>query len=93
MVEVGTDGRGAASVPCTLLAIVFFWLVEHARLQRYALAFLRPARRAGARNAWNEVETRLGLWVRGQLTLMGAMGMRRGTAYTLLGSRARSCWR
>ncbi len=68
-----------------MLTIVFFWLVEHARLQRYALAFFPAARRAGAREAWNEVEGRLGLWVRGQLILMAAMGAATGVVYTVLG--------
>ena len=77
--------RGGRTVLFTLLAIVFFWLVEHARLQRYSLAYLPAHRRAGARNAWNEIENRLGLWVRGQLILMGAMGVATGIAYTLLG--------
>ena len=85
VVEVGTAVAEAALFLFTMLAIVFFWLVEHARLQRYSLAFLPADRRAGARNAWNEIETRLGLWVRGQLILMGAMGVATGTAYTLLG--------
>ena len=31
------------------------------------------------------METRLGLWVRGQLILMGAMGVSTGIAYSLLG--------
>ena len=69
----------------TLLTLVFFWLVEHARLQRYLLAYLPLDSRAGAREAWNEMETRLGLWVRGQLILMGAMGVSTGIAYSLLG--------
>ena len=69
----------------TLMALVFFWLVEHARLQRYALAFVPASRRGGWREAWNEIETRLGLWVRGQLTLMFAIGIASGTAYWLLG--------
>jgi predicted PurR-regulated permease PerM len=69
----------------TLLTVVFFWLVEHARLQRYALSFVPAHRRQGWREAWNEVETRLGLWVRGQLTLMLAIGVATGVAYTLLG--------
>ena len=56
--------------------------MEHARLQRYSLAFVPAERRAGARDAWNEIETRLGLWVRGQLILMGAMGVATGVAYT-----------
>jgi predicted PurR-regulated permease PerM len=69
----------------TLMALVFFWLVEHARLQRYALAFVPASRRAGWREAWNEIETRLGLWVRGQLILMFAIGIASGIAYWLLG--------
>ena len=68
-----------------MLALVFFWLVGHARLQRYVLAFLPPERRAAVRDGWNEVETRLGLWVRGQLTLMGIVGIASGIAYVLLG--------
>jgi predicted PurR-regulated permease PerM len=85
VVEVGTHAAEAAIALATLLTIVFFWLVEHARLQRYLLAYIPADRRAGARDAWNEIESRLGLWVRGQLTLMGAMGLATGTAYFLLG--------
>jgi predicted PurR-regulated permease PerM len=69
----------------TLLTVVFFWLVEHARLQRYALSFVPASRRSGWREAWNEVETRLGMWVRGQLTLMFAVGVATAIAYTVLG--------
>jgi len=85
VVEVGAAVAEATVSFVTLLVIVFFWLVEHARIQRYVLAFVAMDRRAGVRDAWNEVETRLGLWVRGQLILMGAMGVATGTAYTLLG--------
>ena len=85
VVKVGTVVAEGALFLFTMLAVVFFWLVEHARLQRYTLAFVPAERRAGARHAWNEIETRLGLWVRGQLILMGAMGVATGTAYTLLG--------
>ncbi len=85
VVEVGTAVAEAVVALFTMLAIVFFWLVEHARLQRYVLAFLPAPRRAGVRGAWNGIETRLGLWVRGQLILMAAIGVGTGIAYTLLG--------
>jgi predicted PurR-regulated permease PerM len=85
VVEVGAAVAETAIALVTLLAIVYFWLVEHARLQRYILAFVPMERRAGARDAWNQIENRLGLWVRGQLILMGAMGVATGIAYTLLG--------
>jgi len=85
VVEVGAAVAEAAVTLATLLTIVFFWLVEHAQLQRYLLSFVPADGRAGARDAWNEIETRLGLWVRGQLTLMASMGVATGIAYTVLG--------
>jgi predicted PurR-regulated permease PerM len=85
VVEVGTAVAEAVVALFTLLAIVFFWLTEHARLQRYVLAYLPADRRAGSWAAWNEIENRLGLWVRGQLILMAAIGVATGIAYTLLG--------
>jgi predicted PurR-regulated permease PerM len=84
-VKVGSAVAEAAASLATILTIIFFWLVEPARVQRYALAYLPAARRAGARDAWNEIEARLGLWVRGQLILMGAIGVATGLAYSLLG--------
>jgi predicted PurR-regulated permease PerM len=85
VVEVGTAVAEAVVALATVLTIVFFWLLEHARLQRYVLAFLPADRRGGARDAWNEIETRLGLWVRGQLILMTAIGVASGVAYAILG--------
>ena len=77
-------GQVAAAL-MTLLVLVFFWLTERPRLQRYALAFLPAGRRGGIRDAWNEVEARLGQWARGQLVLMAAIGIGTGIAYSLLG--------
>lgn len=75
---------GAAAL-VTLLVLVFFWLTGRSRLQRYALAFVPVGRRAGVREGWNEVESRLGLWVRGQLILMATIGIAAGIAYALIG--------
>lgn len=85
VVDVGTAVAEAAIALATVLTLVFFWLVENARLQRYVLAYLPARRRAGARRAWNEIEKRLGLWVRGQLILMGSIGLATGIAYGILG--------
>jgi len=75
----------ATAALLTLLALVFFWLTERSRLQRYVLAFIPLDRRGGVRDAWNEVELRLGLWVRGQLILMATIGIMTGVAYSILG--------
>lgn len=85
VVRVGAAAVETVVSVASLLTIVFFWLLEHARMQRYILAYIPADRRAGVRDAWNEVETRLGLWVRGQLTLMAVMGIATGIAYTVLG--------
>jgi predicted PurR-regulated permease PerM len=69
----------------SILALVFFWLTERARLQRFALALMPADRRGGAREAWNEIELRLGSWVRGQLILMGSVGVMTSVAYILIG--------
>ena len=69
----------------SVLALVFFWLTSHQHMQRFALALLPAPRRRGVREAWNEVESRLGLWVRGQLTLMGFMFVTTSIAYFVLG--------
>ena len=69
----------------TVITLVYFWLLERARLQRFVLAFLPLDRRGGAREAWNDVENLLGRWVRAQLSLMVLMGVATGVAYTILG--------
>ena len=69
----------------SVLALVFFWLTSHQHMQRFALALLPAPRRHGVREAWNEVESRLGLWVRGQLTIMGFMFVTTTIAYFILG--------
>jgi predicted PurR-regulated permease PerM len=79
-----TLGQAGVAV-VTLLALVFFWLTERPRLQRYALAFAPPQRRGGLRDAWNEIETRMGLWARGQLILMVTVGVATSVAYSLIG--------
>ncbi len=85
VVGVGVTVAGAAVTMVTIFALVYFWITERARLQRYATAFLPFDRRAGAREAWNEIELRLGGWVRGQLVLMGTVAAATGAAYWLLG--------
>jgi predicted PurR-regulated permease PerM len=85
VVQVGVGVVGAILSVLTVLTVVYFWLTEHARLQRYVLAFFPQHRRARARDVWNQAETRLGLWVRGQLILMATIGLATGIAYTLLG--------
>jgi predicted PurR-regulated permease PerM len=85
VVQVGLTVAETITSLLTLLTVVYFWLTEHARLQRYVLAFVPRDRRTRAHRVWNAAETRLGMWVRGQLILMATIGIGTGVAYTLLG--------
>ena len=85
VVSVGLAVVNVAVSAATILTLVYFWMTERARLQRFALSFLPSERRGGVREAWNEVEERLGDWVRGQLTLMAALAAMTGVAYSVLG--------
>ncbi len=69
----------------SVLTLAFFWLTGHQHIQRFALAMLPADRRAEVREGWNEVEVRLGLWVRGQLILMGSIFLMTTVAYLVLG--------
>jgi predicted PurR-regulated permease PerM len=85
LLQFGVTVAEAVTSVLTLLTVVYFWLTEHARLQRYVLAFVSKERRGRARDVWNAAETRLGMWVRGVLILMGTIGIATAIAYTVLG--------
>ncbi len=85
IVSAGFGLAEAVGVIGTILALVYFWLTERQRLQRFTLSFLPSERRGSVREAWNSVELRLGAWFRGQVVLMIALGLMTGTAYSLLG--------
>lgn len=69
----------------TTFALIYFWMTERARLQRFALSLLPADRRGGARSTWNDIELRLGGWARGQLVLMVAIGTMTGIACWVFG--------
>lgn len=85
VIQFGIVAGEAVIAVATVLALAFFWMLERARLQRYVMAFVSEPRRAPLRERWNAAEVRLGQWVRGQLILMGSIGVAAGIAYSLLG--------
>jgi predicted PurR-regulated permease PerM len=85
VVQVGMAIGDVVVSVITVLTLVFFWLTGYQRLQWFVLALLPADHRAGVRRGWNEVETRLGLWVRGQAILMGTIFAMTTVAYFLLG--------
>ena len=85
LIALGITFAEAVISVISVLALVYFWLTERARMQRFALNLLPADRRAGTREAWNEIELRLGSWIRGQLIIMGSVGVATTIAYFLIG--------
>ncbi|HEY7024726.1 MAG TPA: AI-2E family transporter [Candidatus Limnocylindrales bacterium] len=85
LLQLGFTAAEAVISIVSVLTMVYFWLTERARLQRFALALIPATRRGGAREAWNQIELRLGGWVRGELILMGFVGVATTIAYFLIG--------
>ena len=85
LIELGLTFAEAVISVVAVLTMIYFWLTERARLQRFVLALVPADRRAGARDAWNQMEGRLGSWVRGQLIIMGSVGIATTIAYFLIG--------
>lgn len=85
VVSVGLTVADVVISALTVLTLIYFWTTERARIQRFGLSFLPEDARSGVRDVWNDVEVRLGGWVRGQLTMMALIGVSTGTVYALLG--------
>jgi predicted PurR-regulated permease PerM len=85
LVDVGLAVADMLIAVITVLTLVFFWLTGHPRIQRFSLALLPVEHRAGVRQGWNEVEARLGLWMRGQVILMASIFVMTTVAYFVLG--------
>jgi len=85
IIEVGFTVADLTISIISVLALVFFWLTGRARLQRFALALLPARRRRGFHEAWDDIEQRLGRWVRAQVILMGSIGVLTTVAFLLIG--------
>lgn len=69
----------------TIFLIAFYWIAEKALIKRAAVSVVSPAHRRRALRIWNEVEVKLGAWIRGQLLLMAVVGALATLAYGLMG--------
>jgi predicted PurR-regulated permease PerM len=85
IVEIGLSAADAVITVITIFTLVFFWLISRETMQRFSLSMLPQSRRQSVREAWNEIEARMGYWVRGQLTLMLTIGVVTTVAYFVLG--------
>lgn len=70
----------------TTLMVAFYWLTEKQIIKRVFLSFfVSDDRRSQALTIWDDIETKLGGWIRGQLILMGIIGVVASVGYSLFG--------
>jgi predicted PurR-regulated permease PerM len=67
--------------------IAFYYLMEKRLFKRLLLVQLTPTNRDRINAIWNDVESKVGDWLRGQLLLMLIIGVFAGIGYGLLGVR------
>lgn len=85
VVEVGLTAADAVLAAMSVVTMVFFWLISRAAIQRFTLSMVALEQRREIRTAWNQIERRLGHWLRGQLVLMTVVGTAATVGYTVLG--------
>ncbi len=78
--------KGLISV-VTVLMVGFYWLTEKPIIKRLFLSLFADERRARVVAIWDDIEVKLGGWIRGQLILMGVIGVLASTGFALLGVR------
>jgi predicted PurR-regulated permease PerM len=59
----------------TTLVITFYLLLDHNRLNQYLSNFLSPKHSGTALSIINNIESKLGSWIRGELILMSTIGL------------------
>lgn len=69
----------------TVFVLAFYWIVERASVKRALLRAVTPRHARDVQSIWMEVEQKLGGWVRGQLLLMGTIGIAAGLGYAVIG--------
>ncbi len=80
-VGAATSVIGILFTIVSLLIVAFYWMTERATVKRLMLSQIPLRQRARAHEVWDEIEVRIGGWVRGQLLLMIIVGTASGVAY------------
>jgi predicted PurR-regulated permease PerM len=84
-IGVLTGLGGAVIGVFTVLIITYYYLMERQWLRRIALSTYPPETRIRVSRIWDEVEQKVGDWLRGQLTLCLVIGVSATVGYALMG--------
>jgi predicted PurR-regulated permease PerM len=68
-----------------MFVIAFYWLTERTLIKRSLVSLLPAERGNRVRRVWDDIEVKVGGWVRGQLTLMLIVGVVSAIGYFAMG--------
>jgi predicted PurR-regulated permease PerM len=69
----------------TVFVVAYYWLSERAFIKRSVVSWLSVKRAERVRRVWDDIEVKVGGWVRGQLTLMLIVGVVSAVGYFVIG--------
>lgn len=69
----------------TVFVVTFYWVTERAATKQLVLSFIKVDKQPAVNEVWQDIEAKLGAWVRGQLALMVFIGVLSGIGYTIMG--------
>jgi predicted PurR-regulated permease PerM len=70
-----------------IFVIAFYWLTERTLIKRSLVSLLPAERGNRVRRVWDDIEVKVGGWVRGQLILMTMVGVTSAIGYFAMGLR------
>jgi predicted PurR-regulated permease PerM len=69
----------------TVFVVAYYWLSERAFIKKSLLSWMAVKRAERVRRVWDDIEVKVGGWVRGQLTLMVIVGLVSAVGYFVIG--------
>lgn len=80
-----TSIGGGIFTAVTVLIVAFYWMTEKAIVKRLVLGLFPIQKRDRAHALWDEIESRIGGWTRGQLLLCLVIGLLSTVGYRVIG--------
>jgi predicted PurR-regulated permease PerM len=69
----------------TIFVVAFYWLTERTLIKRAVMSWFPPRHANRIRRVWDDIEIKVGGWVRGQFILMATVGVISAVGYFFIG--------